>query len=302
MNLHQLHLFREVVDRGSLSLASRELSLSQPALSIQIKRLERSLGLQLLQRTRSGAIPTPAGRELYAAASALLDQAQATERRLQALRDGEAGLLAIGVSHTAALYVLTRLVEEFSGAYPLVQVDIEIEGEARLFARLQSGSLDTVLDWGPAVPAGLEGAPLFTERFGVIAPARHPRAAAGTLSRDEFLAAPLLMLQHRPGVPSYMDAWLAELGLLPPKVKRLPSIDAVKRLVEANLGLAILSRTAVDREIQAGHLVWLDLEGLGLERPLVLFTRPRHTAPLTARFLAFARGAAPTHPGTVSQW
>jgi DNA-binding transcriptional LysR family regulator len=294
LNLHQLRLFCKVVERGSFSLASRELLLSQPALSIQVKRLERSLGLQLLLRTRGGAVLTPAGRELYSTASALLGQAQITERRLQALRAGKAGTLTIGVSHTAALYILTQLVEAFGGAHPLVQLDIDVEDELRLLPRLRTGSLDAVLDWGPSSTVDLQTTLLFSERFGVVASARHPQAAVGAINRDELLATPLIMLQHAPDAPLYMDVWLAEHGLLPTTVKRMPSIDAIKRLVEANLGLTVLSRSAVAREIQAGYLVWLDVEGLVLERPLVLLTRRQRLAPLTAQFLAFARHAAPT--------
>ncbi|HEY7060188.1 MAG TPA: LysR family transcriptional regulator [Chloroflexota bacterium] len=294
MNLHRLQLFRVVVERGSFSLASRELFISQPALSIQIKRLEESLGLELLQRSRNGVAPTPAGKELYAAASVLLEQAQATERRLRALRAGEAGSLVVGASHTGALYFVADLVAEFTLRFPLIAVDIEVERQQHLVSRLQSGSLDVVLNWGPTVPAELDGTLLLNERFDVMASPHHSGAASGTLSREEYMAAPHFMLQHGEGAPSFMELWLLEHDLLPPNVKRLPSIDAIKRLVEANLGLTILSHTTAEREVAMGRLVPLKMEGFTLDRPLMLFANRRHQAPVAKQFSEFARAFAAT--------
>ncbi len=294
MNLHRLQLFCVVVERGSFSLASRELFISQPAPSIQIKRLEESLGLELLQRSRNGVAPTPAGKELYAAASGLLEQAEATERRLRAMRAGEAGSLVVGVSPTGALYFVADLVAEFTQQFPLIAVDIEVERQQRLVSRLQGGSLDAMVSWGPTVPAELDGTLLLNERFGIMASARHPRAAAGMLTREEYLAAPHFMLQHGEGAPSFMELWLLEHDLLPPAVKRLPSIDAIKRMVEANLGLTILSHTTAEREVEMGRLVLLRMEGFTLERPLMLFTNKRHHAPVAKQFGRFARAFAAT--------
>src|SRR5262245_37214161 len=155
MNLHRLQLFRTVVEKGSFSLACRELFISQPALSVQVKRLEDDLGLKLLRRTRTGVAPTPAGQELYGLAQAIFEQIDSAERRLAVLRSGEAGSLSIGTSHTGALYFLTDLVKAFSQDSPGVTFTITVETVPQVYEAVQRGTIDVALQWGPAVPSGL---------------------------------------------------------------------------------------------------------------------------------------------------
>jgi DNA-binding transcriptional LysR family regulator len=294
VNLHQLRLFCAVVERGSFSLASRELFVSQPALSIQIKRLERSLGLRLLRRSRGGAVPTPAGQELYTIARAILEQVETAERRLRALRTGEAGTLAIGVSHTGALYFLTDAVKAFAQVHPAVRVNIEVATAPTLFDKLQRGSLDAGLEWGPVIPASLEAVELWIERFGIIASPQHECTHVGRITQEQFLRSSFITLQYGLGALSFIEMWLLEHNLLPASITRLPSIDAVKRLVEANLGLTILSHLSVERELEAGHLTWLEMEGFRMERPIVLLTRKQDPSQLLAQFVAFTREFART--------
>ena len=90
VNLHQLELFCAILEKGSFSLAARELYLSQPALGVQMKRLEESLGVPLLRRSRGGVQPIPAGAELYASAHRAMEQLRAAEHRLAAIREGAA--------------------------------------------------------------------------------------------------------------------------------------------------------------------------------------------------------------------
>ena len=299
MNLHRLELFRTVVEKGSFSLACRELFISQPALSVQVKRLEDDLGLKLLRRTRSGVAPTPAGQELYSLARAIFEQIDLAERRLQVLRSGEAGSLAIGTSHTGALYFLTDVVKAFSQDNPTVAFQIMVDTVPQVYEAIQRGTIDVALQWGPGAPAGLAGVELFRDPFGIVASAQHPCAASGTISREAFVEAPLFILGYGVGEPSFVEVRLVRDEVQPSRITHLPSIDAVKRLVEANLGLGVLSRTSVERELATGILTWLEMPGFALERPLLLVTNERASSSLLDRFVAFtlqfARGRRPSH-------
>ncbi|MHB8621517.1 MAG: LysR family transcriptional regulator [Chloroflexota bacterium] len=292
MNEHQLELFCAVVERGSFSLASRQLFISQPALSIQIRRLEKALGVQLLTRFPNGVTPTPAGRELYNAGSSILEQSRAIERRLQSVRSGEAGSLAIGASHTGAMYFLTDLVPAFTATHPNVKVTIAVEAAPRMFERIHSGGLDAGLEWDPVLPSTLEATALFSERFHVFGSARHYGRAACVVSRGEFEEKGFIGLNYGIGTPSYLDVWLVEHNLPPRKVTRLPSIDAIKRMVEADLGLTILSGLSAERDLQAGYLVRLEMEGFQMERSLDLLTAPQVHSVLLSRFVSFTRDFA----------
>ncbi|HEY7060169.1 MAG TPA: LysR family transcriptional regulator [Chloroflexota bacterium] len=287
MNLHRLQLFRTVVEKGSFSLACRELFISQPALSVQVKRLEDDLGLKLLRRTRSGVAPTPAGQELYGLALGIFEQIALAERRLEALRSGGAGSLAVGTSHTGSLYFLTDAVKAFSQENPAIAFNIMLDTVPQVYQAIQRGTIDVALQWGPGAPAGLVAVELFREPFGVVASPQHPCAAGDAISRETFVEAPLFILGYGVGEPSFIEVRLLQEELQPRHITHLPSIDAVKRLVEANLGLGVLSRTSVERELASGSLTWLALSGFALERPLLLVTNERASSRLVDRFVAF---------------
>ncbi|MHB8618197.1 MAG: LysR family transcriptional regulator, partial [Chloroflexota bacterium] len=220
-----------VVENGSFLQASRDLFISQPALSLQVKRLEQALGLELLVRSPKGVSPTPAGRELYNSGRLILEQTGAVERRLSRFRSGEGGSLAVGVSHTGALYFVTDLLTAVATFLPGVEVMIEVETPARMFDRILSGSLDAGLEWGPLIPSRLEGTTLFDDQFGIVASPSRYRDRSPTVTRDEFQDGPYITLQIREGT-GYLDVWLLEHGLRPRTTTRLPSMDALKRLVE----------------------------------------------------------------------
>ncbi|SRR5581483_2535145 len=287
MNLHQLHLFSAVVRCGSFALASRELFISQSALSIQIKRLETSMGLELLRRSRGGVAPTAAGQELFAAATTILQQVTAAERRLHALKTGLAGSIAIGVSHTGALYLLPPIIRAFKREFPEVSVNVLVESAPQIVDLVTSGGIDAGLEWMPSLSSALECRPLLVERFHVVCSAQHPLAATGTITPEEFVQAPYFTVQYPNGAPSHVNTWLVEHHLFPRDVSYLPSIDAVKRMVEADLGITVLAYFSTERELASGHLALLDLPGLSLERTLVMMTRQGDTSLLLQRFVSF---------------
>jgi LysR family transcriptional regulator, transcriptional activator of the cysJI operon len=289
MNLHQLEIFCTTVERGSFALASRQLYISQPALSIQVKRLERGLGVELLRRSRTGVVPTPAGQELYKVARDILERLRTTEQRLQAIRAGEAGSLSIGVSHTGTLYLLTAILKEFGRVYPEIKVGMVVEAAPRIFEHILGGDLDAGLEWTPTIPPTLRSHVLLKDNFCIVASTDHPRATAGRIEREEFLQSPYITLPFGVGAPFFLDIWLLEHDLVPRSITYLPSIDAVKRMVEANLGLTIMSRLSVERELKAGYLTLLDMDGFQMERSIVVLVRPGPLAPLLSTFVSFAR-------------
>jgi DNA-binding transcriptional LysR family regulator len=287
INLHQLELFRVVAERGSLSLASRELAMRQPSLSMQIHRLEKALGLVLLRRSGRGVTPTPSGKEVYKLAVQLLRESAAVQRRIEVLRAGQAGSLRVGAGHTGSLYFLLELVEAFSAAYPETRVDIEVGQMAAMLPKLHSGVLDAVVKFG-SMPSGVTASVLLEDHFMVICSPRHPAASNRCLTPEEFRAQPFFAPDDGLQPPNWIDPWLVQHNLLPDVVQRLPSIDAVKRFVEAGRGLTILSMTTAKRELEASLLVAVPMKHFPFKRPLLLLARPGEQLPLTERFRQFA--------------
>ncbi|SRR5579884_412140 len=290
MQLHQIELFCAVVEQGSFTRAGAELSITPGALRIQVKRLEHGLGIPLLRRVPGGMAPTEAGRELYAAGRAMLDLRESASRRLADLRLGTAGTVAVGVRHTAPLYYLTEVLRDFGPAYPEVNVIVEVVEREKLLDALLQGTVDLGLDWAPLTRTGIIPETLLEEPWVVVAAPHHPLAALPSVSREQFAATPFIGLQVGPQLGEYAEEAMRAAELRRNVVMRLPFQDAVKRLVEAGRGISMMARIAAEREIAAGHLTALNVEGFALKNTLLLLRSegpPRSLA--VATFEAFLR-------------
>ncbi|HEY7061935.1 MAG TPA: LysR family transcriptional regulator [Chloroflexota bacterium] len=288
MQLHQIELFCAVVERGSFAQAGAESFITPGALRIQVKRLERNLGIKLLRRVPGGMAPTEAGRVLYAAGRAMLDLRETTSRRLADLRQGTAGTVTVGVIHTAPLYYLTEVLRDFGPACPQVKVVVQVIERDKLFDALLQGTVDLGLDWGPVTRAGILEMPLLEEPWVIVAAPQHPLATVPLVSREQLAATPFLGLQVSPQSIEFADAEMRAAGLHRNVVLRLPFQDAVKRLVEAGQGISMMARIAAEREVAAGHLTTLNVEGFALKYTLLLLRAEGHPrAPAVVMFEGF---------------
>src|SRR5215212_8346778 len=270
MHLHQIELFCSVVEWGSFARAAEGLFITPGALRIQVKRLERSLGLTLLQRVPGGMAPTAVGREVYATGRSLLDLQQTFGQRITGLRQGTSGAIRIGVTNTAPLYYVAEVLRDFVPTYPQVSVTVDMDKREPMLDALARGSIDLAVDWGPIARTGIVTEPLREEPWVVIAGPQHPLAALPRVSLDQLAVAPFLSLQLSPLMLPYDELALNAVGVRPNVVMRLPFIDAVKRLVEAGLGIALIGRLAAELEIASGQLTALKIEGFSSQQELVL--------------------------------
>jgi DNA-binding transcriptional LysR family regulator len=301
MNLHQLELFCAVVEHGGFTRAATEAVMTPTALSLQVKRLERTLGLALLRRVPGGMVPTEAGRELHAIGRTMLDLRQAADRRLADLRLGTTGTVSVGVIHAAPLYYLTEVLRGFCPAHPHISVMVELVERDRLLDAMVLRTVDLGLDWEPIARPEIVAEALLDEPWVIVAAPHHPLAALPLVTREQFAAAPFLGLRLGPHATAFGEQALRNAGLRPNLVMRLPFQDAVKRLVETGRGIALMARIAAEREIATGHLVALNVEGFEFTLPLLLL-RPqgRPASPAIETFGRFLRqhprirGAAPT--------
>lgn len=255
MRLHQLELFCRVVERGSFARAAEDLFITPGALRIQVKRLESDVGLTLLQRVPGGMAPTEVGREVYVMGRSLLDLQHTFGQRITGLRRGTTGAVRIGVTNTAPLYYVAEVLREFVPTHPQVSVTVDMDKREPMLDALARGSLDLAVDWEPIARAGVVTEPLFEEPWVIVAAPQHPLATLPAVSREQLAEAPFLSLQLSPLMLPYDELALNAVGVRPNVAVRLPFIDAVKRLVEAGLGIALIGRQAVELEIAAGRVI-----------------------------------------------
>jgi molybdate transport repressor ModE-like protein len=271
MNLNALRLFAAVVEHGGFSRAAEAVHVSQPAVSKAVGELERKAGVPLLERGGRGGRGvrlTEAGEALYARARRIFSEERAAEEELRARRGVELGTLRIGASTTIATYLLPELLATFDRRHPGVELRVASLNTRAVVERLLAYELDVALVEGPVRATGVEVSRWREDQLEVIAPAAHRLAGRRGVEAAELAAERFLVREPGSGTRAVSEAALAALGVAPARTLELGSTEAIKRAVAAGLGVAIVSRAALEVELDLGTLSVLAVEGVEITRPL----------------------------------
>jgi DNA-binding transcriptional LysR family regulator len=293
MNLHQLKLFCAVVERGSFTMASQRLHITQPALSIQIRRLEETLHSNLFERTKKGLMLTDAGRIVYDSAKAIFEREEGMQRRLREIQSGETGTIVLAVTSTGVLYFFSSLIQAFRREFPTIKIISKLCKRDEIPNLVAERLVHMGFEWGPVNDARVSVTILGQVQFFAILNPENPLSARKMISVTDFTHEAFIDLDHGPGASSFFEESLWRAGIRHPVVVRVPSIDAIKRLIEANLGVGVLSKLSVERELKLGFLKAKPLEGFQLARDLVIISNKGglNSAPARSLF-EFSRNAS----------
>jgi DNA-binding transcriptional LysR family regulator len=288
LNLHHLEVFHAVARAGSVSRGADALGISQPAVSKQLRQLERAMKTPLLDRHARGVRPTPAGAVLADHAARIFALAAAAELAVADVAGLRAGRLAVGAGPTAGVYLLPRAIVAFRQAHPDVRLSAETEGSDVLRQRLLDGLIDLAVTEAPLGPAPeLSATVLLHDVLVPVAAATSPLAKRKSVKRDEFCREPFVARQTATGDPSLAERTLAARGLRVTPVLTVDSTEAIKQAVMAGVGVSLISRLAVATEVAAGRLARVNVRGLSVKHP-VYHVRRRDRAPSPAA-TAFVR-------------
>lgn len=275
-DLHRLRVFARVVELRSVSRAAEELSLSQPAVTHHLRRLERDTGVRLFERQGRAIAPTRAALVLYRYSSTLLDLADELGIRLQELQQGRRGQLTVGVSNTG-LYYSVPLLRHYHQAFPKVRVVLRLEISDRIQELVATGAVDVGITSGPVRNSRLHAHVLAHDAWVFIAPADHPLAARSSLSPQTLAEEPFVLPPRGSVSWSFVRSHLQRIGLTPRAAMYLASSEAMKRAVESGLGLSLLSSKVAEKELREGAVRVLPVEGAPFRRPVVVLW-PREMA------------------------
>lgn len=249
MDLHQLHTFQLVALYKSFSRAAQELNLTQPAVTLQIKNLERELGELLINRLGRTLVLTPAGEVFLTYTQRILnlkDQAVENVR----LFSNERGRLTIGAGSTTTIFRLPEILKIFHQSYPLVEIRIR-NGDSGLITGLVN---ENAVDLGFVTTLPQDGnlftLPIFQDRIWLIAPKSYPsQISTGQLGEES-----LILFRSGSGFRRFLEEQFQHHQFVPRVTMELESIEAIIRLVQSGLGLAFLPEIAVKEELRDGAL------------------------------------------------
>jgi DNA-binding transcriptional LysR family regulator len=286
MDARRLEVFRAVAGQRSFTRAALELHLSQSAVSQQVAALESELGGPLFDRSRRRVRLTPAGAALLDRADALLGGFAEARRAVAAARGAVEGDLRVSASLTIGTYVLPAPLARLGRRHPALRLQVTIDNSERVVAALRSGAADVGFIEDEADRAGIAVTPVRDDELVLVAPAGHRLAAFAEVPLEELAAEPVVVREPGSGTRRVAEQHLRAAGLETLRVAaELSHIEAIKAAVEAGLGVAILSRSTLRKELALGTLVARPLAGVPIRRRLSAVTVTGATALPAAREL-----------------
>jgi DNA-binding transcriptional LysR family regulator len=293
MDTRQLAAFCAVFERKSFSQAAEQLGVTQPAVSLQIRSLEKRFGQQLLDRSGRRVEPTEAGRRLYRNAQRML----ALEEQLlgELATDGAgalSGRLVIGASTGPGGTVLPLLLCEFQRRNPDVHVALSVSDTQTVVEQVARRELELGVVGAARRHRGVVFEPFFRDEVILACPPGHPLAGR-TITIDELREEPLIVMQEGAGVRQVIDDELRGVGI------RLRELDvrlelglqeSVRSAVAAGYGVTFISRAAIEAEVAAGTIATARVKGLNPAREISLVRASGRSETRVAQaFVAFAR-------------
>ena len=293
MDTRQLAAFCAVVERKSFSQAAERLGVTQPAVSLQVRSLEKRLGRQLLDRSGRRVEPTEAGLALYRGAQRMLQLEEQLVEELEAEASGElSGALAVGASTGPGSTVVPVLLCEFQGANPGVAVSLSISDTQTVVERVAERELELGVVGAARRHRGVVFEPFFRDEVVLAVPPGH-RFAGHTVEVGELREEQLIVMQEGAGVRQVIEDELRAAGTqlrdLEPRLE-LGLQESVKAAVTAGYGVTFISRAAIEADLASGTLATARLKGLDPARQIsVVRSAGRSPTRAAEAFLAFAR-------------
>lgn len=289
MTLRQLESFLAVARARSFRKAAEGVALSQPALSQQIKELERELGLPLFDRLGRTVRLTQGGGLLEEHAQRVFATLAATQEAIRDLSGLRRGSLLLGGSTTPGIYLLPWLLAEFKKRHPEVEVSLRIANTRQIEELIRTGELDLGIVGGhladnkeTCVEATLE------DRIVLVVPPGHRWAHRRQIAPERLREECLLTREEGSATRRVIEAALDRSGIKINTCLELGHTEAIKQGVRAGLGVALVSRQAVRSELESGQLRAVALSGLSIQRHFhVIRHEAKALSPAARAFLDF---------------
>jgi DNA-binding transcriptional LysR family regulator len=278
VDLYALQVFLAAAEHENFSEAGRRMNLSQPAVSMQIRSLEQSVGMELFDRSGPHIVLTEAGEALIPMARELIGRAIQVEEALASLQGEVLGLLKVGCSTTVGKYILPKLLARLRETHPHVQVTCNVTSRKLALQMLLDGEVHAALTSLREPYKDIEYRAFLTDRIILVAPPDHPWARIDRPIKPAELAnEPMILREENSGTLSALSDALAwhdmSLNYLN-VVMTLGSAEAICMAVQEGIGLAFVSYMVAAEAIKTGSLVHVEVESLNLTNTIYVV---RHT-------------------------
>ena len=254
----QLEVFEAIARLGSFTRAAKELHLTQPTVSMQIKKLTGAAGLPLFEQLGKRIHLTEAGHEVYQYSRAISHQLEEMAGVLANLKGLTGGKLRISVASTAN-YFVPNLLAAFYRRHPDVTVSLDITNREALLRQLNENTVDLVVMGQPPADADVEAGAFMDNPLVVVAPPGHPLVKEKHIPLTRLQQEVFLVREPGSGTRVAMERFFGERDIHLTTGMEVGSNEAIKQSVQAGLGLGLLSRDTLEQELSLKRLVILDV-------------------------------------------
>ena len=296
MNLDYLRTYIEVIRLGSFSKVAKKLSISQPAVSFQIQKLEQELGVRLIDRQQKTLVMTEAGRRLLVFAERVDKERQALVHDFEQLREEVVGDLAITASTIPGDFILPPILSEFKRRYPAVNMQVAVTDSSMVIDAVKGGDYELGFCGVSPEDRELEAVRIADDEIVLIVFPEHPFAARKQVSFLEVSTEPLIFREPTSGTQRSVETLLLKAGFDISRCKPtlvLGTTEAVVTAVEAKSGIAFVSNLAIKKSVSLGLVKEVRIEGVSLKRDFFcIYRKQRIVSRLIEEFISFVKERA----------
>ena len=264
LTLRQLRLFEAVASHLNYSRAAEQMSVTQPAVSMQLQQLEKDLGLQLLVKQGRRITLSQAGEEMLRQTRRILNQVQIAEEAVDAFHQtqgGHGGLLHLGVVPTAH-YFAPKLLMAFAKEWPGLKFKLTVDRRDAILSMLQEHQLDVAIAGYPPSEADVEAQTFAQHPHCIVAAADHPLARKRRIQWDALKDEPFIFREPHSATRQFFEHLVQAQALQVKLSMELSGNETIKQAVMAGMGISFLSAHTFQIELEAGRLAVLHLDDM----------------------------------------
>lgn len=295
MNISQLETLIMISKTMSFRKAGELLNLTQPAVSAQIKSLEDEFKTVLIDRNQPVTL-TDRGTVFLEHAERILEIVEELRQKLYDLNETPQGHIALGTTTSIAIQILPRVLSYFQDQFPLIKTSIQSMASSMIYQQVENGLIDVGIGYLIERNPNLSTSVLYYDSFELVVSPTHPLASQPHATIEALQGIPLILLYPDTVGRKFVDDVFKKHQIVPHVVIELSSSEEVKRMVEINLGAAIISRLSVTSELRTGTLKMIHIPELEVSHPVgVIYKSGRYLNSAMQQFLSDLKGMSETN-------
>jgi len=298
----QFQVFEAIYRLGSFTRAAEELFLTQPTVSMQIKKLSEAIGLPLFEHVGRNVEPTEAGKEVYVACRGMFETLSNLEMKMSDMKGMKRGRLRMGVI-TTAKYLAPEMLGEFSHIYPGIELSLKVTNRENIIRRIRANEDDLyIMGQAPEGDFDVESFSFAPNPLVVMAPRNHPLMGKKNISIKEIAKEPFIIREPGSGIRDAMYKAFDAAGVRPTVRMELGNNEAIKHAVAGGLGLSVLSLHTLSLEGIDGAVGLLDVKGFPILRDwYIVYPKGKELSLVAQTFLDFVIGSEGTIRGRMQK-